>query len=147
MDPNDPRARALIDATDRYQRTLYPAESLHLDPIGVLCAHNVRFFGAFIDGDLAGCAAVKLMPEGYGELKRLYVRPDARGRGIADALMGARERLLVAAGILCARLETGVHQTAALKFFERMGYRRIGPFGDYKADPLSVFMEKRLHPG
>jgi hypothetical protein len=42
------------------------------------------------------------------------------------------------------RLETGIYQLEAIGLYERCGFQRIPPFGDYKADPLSVFFEKRL---
>ncbi len=47
-------------------------------------------------------------------------------------------------GIPCLRLETGIKQDAAIALYEKNGFARIGYFGDYPNDPLSVFMEKRL---
>ena len=58
--------------------------------------------------------------------------------------MDGLESSLLAHGIGLARLETGVHQPEALSLYERRGYVRIPPFGDYPNDPLSVFFEKRL---
>jgi len=96
---------------------------------------------------LAGCAAVKVVDDvdgPYGEIKRVFVQPHFRGRGISKLLMGELESHLRAQGIELARLETGVHQPEALKLYETLGYDRRAPFGSYAEDPLSVFMEKRL---
>lgn len=147
--PSDPRARRLIGMLDRLQLSLYPAESNHLDPVDTLEREDVTFLVAFVDGEVVGCGAVKRVSPGctssrYGEIKRIYVDPDARGRGVGGALMEALESSLLALGIGIARLETGVRQPAALALYERRGYVRILPFGEYGDDPLSVFYEKRL---
>lgn len=134
----------LIKELDDYQNALYPAESNHLDSTAELQKDNVYFVGAFDDAHLVGCGAVKIMPEGYGEIKRVYVIPQARGQGISRQIMDALERVLLEANIPLARLETGIHQQEALGLYGRRGYVKIGPFGDYQEDPLSVFMEKRL---
>ena len=142
--PRDPRARRLIEALDRLQTALYPAESNHLDPIDTLERDNVTFLGAFVGGEVVGCGAVKRISSLYGEIKRMFVEPGVRGRGVGSALMDGLESSLLAHGIGVARLETGVHQPEALSLYERRGYVRIPPFGDYPNDPLSVFFEKRL---
>ena len=142
--PADPRARRLVGELDRLQLSLYPAESNHLDPIETLERDNVTFLAAFVGAEVVGCGAVKRMPGGYGEFKRMYVDPSARGRGVGRALVEALESTLLAYGIEVARLETGVRQPEALALYERCGYVRIPPFGEYREDPLSVFLEKRL---
>ena len=58
--------------------------------------------------------------------------------------MSAIEAHAVESGMSVVRLETGIYQPEAIGLYERMGYTRRGPFGDYAEDPLSVFMEKRL---
>ena len=144
LSPRDAAARRLIAALDDYQRTLYPAESNHLDSVAALDQNNVCFVGAFEDGLLRGCGAVKVMPGGYGEIKRVFVSPDARGRGLGNRIMQALEQALVDCGVFIARLETGIHQPEAVALYRRHGYEEIGPFGEYGPDPLSIFMEKKL---
>jgi len=80
----------------------------------------------------------------HGEIKRMYVRPDCRGRGIAGGLLRAVEA--VSADADCARLmlETGPYQPEALGLYASFGYARRGPYSGYRDDPLSVFMEKTL---
>ena len=81
---------------------------------------------------------------GYVELKRMYVKPEARGQRIAEAVVAFLENLALADGYRVARLETGSEQQAALRLYERLGYAPITAFGAYRPDPLNVFMEKRL---
>ena len=142
--PVDPRARRLVGKLDRLQLSLYPAESNHLGPVETLAGDDVTFLAAFVAGEVVGCGAVKRMHGHYGEIKRMYVEPNARGRGVGRALIEALESTLLRCGIRLVRLETGVRQPEALSLYERCGYVRIPPFGDYPDDPLSVFFEKRL---
>ena len=72
----------------------------------------------------------------------MYVRPQARGRGLARQLMMALEARAGDRGCRTFMLETGPTQREALILYERLGYRHRGPFGDYRDDPLSIFMEK-----
>lgn len=141
--PDTPEALALLADLDAYYLTLYPAESNYtLDVSGLLQGH-VRFFVARVDGAAVGCAAVCLF-EGYSEIKRMYVRPDRRGNGIAQRLMDALFTATRAAGLSLIRLETGISQPEALAFYERSGFQRIGPFGDYPNDPLCLFYERTI---
>lgn len=143
IDPASPDAAELLAALDEYQAALYPAASTHLLPAADL-ARGV-FLGAFAGGRLVGCGGY-VLHDGYGELKRMYVRPEARGRGVGESLLSALERRARAEGVAALRLETGVRQPAALRLYGRAGYVRRGPFGGYPDDPLSVFMEKQLGP-
>lgn len=147
-DPYEPGVLSLIDALDAYQRELYPAESNHLEPPSELRKSNVVFLCAAEGGAVVGCGAAKVLdgPPRYGEIKRMFVLPAARGRGVSRQLLQALEARLLARDVHLVRLETGIHQPQALRLYERMGYRRRPPFGDYTDDPLSVFMEKRLCP-
>jgi len=141
---NDKRVMSFIKALDDYQNGLYPEDSNSLDPVSVLLKDNVCFLGAMLEGELCGMAAVKRMPDGYGEIKRVYVDPAARGKGVAKKLMLALEAHLREHGLGYARLETGIYQGEAIALYAGLGYSRTGPFGCYPNDPFSVFMEKRL---
>ena len=66
------------------------------------------------------------------------------GLGVGAALLDAVEALARSLGILTLRLETGEPQVAAIRMYERAGYRRCAPFGEYVNDPTSVCMEKLL---
>ena len=146
---DQPDVIRLIDSLDAYQTALYPAESNHLLDIASLKLANVLFAVAreSTGSTAMGCGAVVLMGD-YGELKRMYVDPQLRGRGIAKAIMQFLEqetaRCQCSGEFATMRLETGIHQAEALGLYERAGYARRARYGDYPDDPLSVFMEKKL---
>ena len=141
---NQPDVLALIEALDDYQKPLYPAESHHGIDIEALSQPNVLFAVARpADGEAAvGCGALVLGAD-YAELKRMYTRPTHRGQGIASALLKLLESEARSRGCTLFVLETGYLQPEALGLYERHGYQRCGPFGDYTDDPNSVFMRKR----
>ena len=142
--PDQPQAVALVDALDAYQKPLYPAESHHGIDIEELLQPNVVFALARIDDSEAiGCGAFVAHGD-WAELKRMYVQPGLRGRGVARAVLAFLEAEALARGVAVMRLETGNLQPQALRFYDRAGYSRRGPFGDYDDDPHSVFMEKSL---
>ena len=142
--PDQPEVRMLIAELDAYLYSIYPAESVYALDIASLCKPNVSF-AVLRDaaGNAVGCGAVVMQP-GYGEIKRVYVRPQARGQGLARRLMAALEAKAVEHGARTCMLETGPAQAEALALYERLGYRCRGPFGDYPADPHSLFMEKNV---
>ena len=149
IEPTDPEsdgARALIALSDAYMTTLYPAESNHLESASALKAPNVLFLGCFLQDQMVGCGAVKILSNDgrYGELKRVFVLESHRGKGYSKAIMEKLEGHLKSSGIALARLETGPSQPEALGLYRRLGYVEREPFGAYVADPLSLFMEKRL---
>jgi putative acetyltransferase len=142
--PADPPVRAMVEELDRFFHALYPAESNHLLDIATLCEPRMRFFAVFEGQDalaIGGC----WLKDGYAEVKRLYVRPAARGLGLAKLIMRRIEHEAVSCGRTIARLETGIHQPESIGLYRSLGYAERGPFGDYPVDdPNSVFMEKRL---
>jgi putative acetyltransferase len=143
-DPTSPEVGDLIEQLDRHHAGLYPAESNHLVSAEQLQRPNVVFLAARLDGQVVGCGAFVNQGGEYAEIKRMFVRPEARGRKVGRRLLDELERRARAGGLRLARLETGVAQPEALRLYERAGYRRRGPFGDYSEDPWSVFMEKAL---
>lgn len=141
--PDHPDLRALVDELDAYQKPLYPPESHHGIDLDALLQPQVRFAAVrTVAGEAVGCGALVLDDEGGGELKRMYLREPWRGGGRARALLDFLESAGRDAGCTVLRLETGIHQHAALAFYAAAGYLRRGPFGSYGPDPLSVFMEK-----
>jgi len=158
----------LLVLSDEYMACLYPAESNHLVSSESLRTGDAVFLGAFITssvpstpetaeqsvktgglpsggefGECIGCVAARFYREaGYAEIKRLYVQEAYRGRGLSRTLMSAIEAEILAEGIDCARLEMGIYQPEADALYRSLGYRDISPFGDYRVDPLSQFLEK-----
>ena len=74
----------------------------------------------------------------------MYVRSRFRGLGYGKLLVDHLADHARAHGVGLLRLETGIHQTAAIRLYEGLGFQRIPPFGDYIDDPLSLFYEKRI---
>ncbi len=99
--------------------------------------------GACVEGEVVGCAALKFH-SGYAEVKRVFVKPDYRGRGLSRMLMDGLHALALEHGQHVSRLETGHHQLEAIKLYEKLGYGRIEPFGEYRCTPQSICMEKVL---
>ena len=142
----DPRVAdyvALLKDSDDYAASLYPAESNHMLDIETLLRPQMNFFGVIIDGVVKGCGGF-WAHDHYVEIKRVYIDPSARGLGLSRNLMTVLEDEARVLGVKIARLETGVSQPEALGLYRALGYAERGPFGVYKLDPLSVFMEKML---
>jgi putative acetyltransferase len=141
---DQPEVIALIDALDAYQMPLYPLESHHGIDIEALRQPGVLFAVARDAGGRAmGCGAV-VLASAQGELKRMYVDPACRGRGIGRALLAFLEREAVVRGCRVLALETGYLQQEAIGLYESAGFVRCGTFGDYIDDPNSVFLSKEM---
>src|SRR5262249_55727197 len=96
-----------------------------------------------------GCGAVRPLEPGVGEVKRMFVLPEARGRGIARQILRSLEAAAGSLGFRVLRLETGQRQPEAIRLYQTAGYAEIPRFGEYADDPFSVCFEKRLdgdHP-
>jgi putative acetyltransferase len=142
-DPAQPEIIELLNAGEEYSAQLYPAESNHHLALDALRDSNVRFFVARDSGSAVATGALVLHGS-WGELKRMWVVPDARGSGVSKALLAALEAEARGEHVSFLRLETGVQNHAALGLYRRAGFMERGHFGDYQPDPLSVFMEKKL---
>jgi putative acetyltransferase len=142
--PYEEGVARLVKELDTYQTSLYPAESNHLLDIGSLANSSVRFFVARSDGEALGCGALRIDESGYGEVKRMFVLPHARRLKVGKQILQCIEQQAHREGVPCLRLETGIHQPEALALYRSAGFVERDPFGDYRSDPLSVFMEKVL---
>jgi putative acetyltransferase len=142
--PDQPEVAAFLAASDAYAASLYPAESNHLVDLATLLDPRVVFFVAREEGMALGCGALVGGADGSAELKRMWVVPIARGRGVGRAILAAIERTAQASDVTVIRLETGIRQPEAIGLYRAAGFVEIAPFGSYHPDPLSTFMEKRL---
>lgn len=142
--PDTADAVELIGELEAELAPLYPRASRHGLNIEQLLAERVAFFVLRANGIPAGCGGLKLFGATYGEIKRMYVRGAFRGAGFGTQLLEHLAAQARHAGVGLLRLETGIHQHAAIRLYERMGYRRIPAFGPYQDDPLSVFYERQI---
>jgi len=146
LDPDSAAAQALIAASDAFYDGLYPPESYHLESTSDLKKEQVIFMGCRIGDELVASGGAKLMRDDgdYAEIKRVFVLAAFRGRGLSRKIMEALETELRNRGATLFRLETGVKQPEALGLYRKLGYHERGPFGAYRLDPLSVFMQKQV---
>jgi putative acetyltransferase len=134
----------MLAESDAYHRSLYPPENLYLLDPATLRAPDISFYVARIGGEVVGCGALIRHPEGYGEIKRMFVAPEARGQGVGRRILAELEAPARQAGISCLPLETGTRQPDAVALYRAAGFREVPPFAGYPDDPRSVFMEKTL---
>jgi putative acetyltransferase len=143
--PDLPPALELLAELDSdLFRHQYPPESRHAFSVEKLLREGVAFFITRYANELAGCGGLKVYPGEYGEVKRMYVRPAYRGLGLGKAMLDHLSRYALVCGLDRLRLETGIYQVEAIGLYERYGFQRRPPFGEYKLDPLSVYLEKSL---
>ena len=141
--PRGPGIAELLRAGEAYAESLYPAEENFILPVEELEKPGVTVFVARTDGRALGMAAL-VAHGGQYELKRLFVHDDARGQGLAGALLDALEGHARDAGARVIRLETGNRSAAAIALYEKRGYAHIPRFGEYLDSASSVCMELRL---
>jgi len=142
--PRQDGVTRLLDMSNAYAESLYPAESNHMLDLASLEKPEATFWVARIDGDIVGCCALVDAGDGTAEIKRMFVDPAARGLSVARKLMETLEAAASEKRFEAIRLETGIYQPEAIALYRRFGYLEIAAFGGYQPDPLSLFMEKRL---
>jgi putative acetyltransferase len=145
--PEDPRQadiRRMIAESDAMMQALYPAESNHLVDVDALASPDALFLAARRDGLLLGSIASRIIAPSHAEMKRLFVRRDARGLGLGRRLLQALEEAARRQRVDRISLETGIRQPEAIGLYRSSGYQDCPPFGSYEPDPLSLFMTKRL---
>lgn len=140
--------RMLVGELEAELAPLNPPEQRHGLSLEAIFQPNILFFLAYRYHEPLGCGGIALMQD-FAEVKRMYVRPAERGRGVADSIM---ERLIEetrAAGRDCLRLETGAEFPAANRFYRRKGFAPCAIFEPYASMPphnvaSSAFLEMRL---
>jgi GNAT superfamily N-acetyltransferase len=102
------------------------------------------FLVGYLAGEAVSCGGWRAHDDGTVELKRMYVAPWARGRGLARAMLAELERTAQQAGHRRLILETGRKQPEALALYRSSGYTDVPEFGYYADWPLSVHLGKSL---
>lgn len=138
-DPASPDAQPLLKALWAYHQERTPVEGQFWLGVGALSAPEVQFFLAYVSNVAVGCAAYSTH---QSELKSMFVAPDARGTGVAVALIERIERAAKSTGFL--RLETGPTHDAAIAFYKKSGFEPCEKFGDYAGSNYSLCMHKTL---
>lgn len=94
------------------------------------------------DGTPVACVAVRLIAPATAEIKRMYVRPAARGRGLGGTVLGVAEQAARDLGANLIRLDTAAPLTEALRLYRRHGYREIPRYNDNPS--ATHWLEKSL---
>ena len=146
-DPRSEEASHLLqqmrsEVVGRYHDVMTVSTPPQIEPLGDGCV----FLIARWEGKPVGCAGLRDMGGGAAEVKRMYVAPPFRRRGIARLLLEALERLATQSGYSTLRLETGTRQPEAIALYQAHAFQRIPAYGRHVGDPLSICFEKRIGP-
>ena len=98
----------------------------------------------YSDGKAIGCGAIKEYEPGIVEVKRMFVREESRGQGVAAAILGELEFWASELGFTTAILETGIKMTPAVRLYQKSGYQKMPNYGQYENVAASVCMKKAL---
>jgi putative acetyltransferase len=142
-DPRDPAVVKLLEQSHALMNELFPADSCHYLEIDDLCVPDITMLTISDGNKVIGCGALSNKST-YGELKSMFVDPTARGKGAADMLITELTALAKSKNLPLLCLETGEKLAAAIKLYEKHGFTRRPPFGDYPDHPDSTFMERRI---
>jgi putative acetyltransferase len=139
-------ARRLIAALDAGLAQDYPPEQ-RFGP-NLKAEHLEEGRGTFLvarHGERAvGCGAIRLIDKTSAELKRMFVEPDQRGKGVGWAVLAGLEAAARQLGVQRLVLETGVYQEAAISLYLRAGFTQVDCWGEYASSPTSICYEKNL---
>ena len=143
---DDPRVVALVTRHTTNARAVLPDGAGHAFSVDGLKATNIRFWSAWLNGDVVGIGALKTLSTELGEVKSMHTTSAARGQGVADQLLSHIELNARSAGLSQLGLEThpGPYFAPAIALYVKHGFSECPPFGDYVLDPNSMFMTKTL---
>ena len=141
--------RALLREHLEHMLAITPRHSAHALDVEALRAPEITFWSLWEGEGLLGCGALKEVDARTGEIKSMRTADAHRGRGVASRLLAHIEGEARRRGYERLCLETGSFAAfaPAQRLYEKHGYVRRGPFGTYREDPNTVFMEKRLDIG
>lgn len=144
-----PEIAALVDQHTVFCDGTAPAESCHRLAIDALVAPDITVWQAVLGGRVVGLGALKALGDADGEIKSMHTAKEARGHGVARAILGTIITEAQRRGYRALWLETGVHPdfAPARALYAANGFVETGPFGSYKPDPHSTFMTLDLTHG
>ena len=136
----------MIAALDAGLAELYPPEQRFGPNLKAQHLEDGRgtFLVARDEGRAIACGAIRLLDAGTAEVKRMYVEPGQRGKGIGRAMLAALEAAARHLGARRLVLETGTQSPDAISLYRHGGFTLIDCWGEYATSPTSVCMEKRL---
>lgn len=136
--------RRLVAALNQTALELTPREFTHHLTVEEMAGPDMTVFVARENGAAVAMGALRRHRGGIGEVKRMYTMPDRQGRGIGGRILSEIEALARREGLTSLVLETGNNFDAALRVYQRGGFRSCGPVLDYPPSPYTAFFEKPL---
>jgi GNAT superfamily N-acetyltransferase len=147
-DPAEPASGRLVRAMEDEIEELYADRPGSIHSVGASVDEMSPPDGAFVlvvvDREQVGCGGLKRLDEETCEIKRMYLRPEARGKGLSRGLLETLEARAVELGYSRARLDSGDRQPAAIRLYEGAGYERIP---DYNGNTAATVWFERVLPG
>ncbi|MDB5025582.1 MAG: family N-acetyltransferase [Mucilaginibacter sp.] len=142
-DSNDPDFRYLIPLLDKDLQDRYGAlQSVYDQYNHIINIDTVMI--AYHGHTPAGCGCFKQIDDGSVEIKRMFVKPAERGKGIASSILTGLELWAKEAGFLYTLLETGNNQPEAISLYKKAGYTIVPNYGQYSGMETSICMRKAL---
>jgi putative acetyltransferase len=143
---DDPRVVALLHTHVTRARAETARGSAHALDLPALKAPDIAFWSAWEGDAVVGVGALKRLSAEHGEIKSMHTAEAARGRGVGSALLRQIIAAARARGMSRLSLETGswAYFLPARALYARHGFVECPPFGEYQADPNSVFMTLEL---
>jgi putative acetyltransferase len=136
---------ALVQALNQFTYALTPAEYRHHMSVEQMAqADTTLFVARDANGATLGMGALRRHGDGVGEVKRMFVKPKARGLGVGGAILAHIEALARQEGLTRVVLETGSNFDAAKRVYERGGFKTCEPVLGYPPSPWTAFYAKSL---
>jgi GNAT superfamily N-acetyltransferase len=143
---DDPVAQFLVEQVQQeYVERYGGRDAAVVEPVEFAPPRGL-FLVVEVDGVPAGCGAWRALDDGRAEIKRVYVAPPFRRRGLAQVVMDALETTAARAGNRSVVLNSGQRQPEALELYARLGYGPVAGYGVYACAPDAVFLGKDLRP-
>ncbi len=142
-----PDAQTLINELNADLKADYPRPGeTHFGLSDVDVSPGVgAFLVARLDGVAVSCGAVRSIAPGFGELKRMFTRPEFRGMRYAEIMIEALENEARSLGLTDLCLETGQRSPSAIRLYQRCGFAECDRWGDYVLSPNTSFcMRKKI---
>ncbi len=142
----DPRIAQLLQEHLADMRRASPPESVHALDLDKLRQPEITFWSLWVDGDLAGCGAIKHLDKEHAEIKSMRTANQFRGLGYGAAMLEHILKHAQTIGLKRLSLETGTPDffIPAQQLYRKYGFETCGPFGDYREDPFSMFFTRQL---
>jgi putative acetyltransferase len=146
---DDPRAadvRQLLERHLEFAKSTTPPEDVHAMEIEELAEPGVEFFSLRAGGRVLGVGALKRLDDDHAEIKSMHTAEEARGRGVARAMLGHLLETARDGGFKRVSLETGSGDpfTPARTLYESAGFKPCDPFATYGQSPNSAYMTLEL---